>query len=199
MAALTRRIEFSIWLEDLKTLNITDAWRGAAAVWTHTENINQHREQCLAGIDAGLNASKLHSAAVTQQMSSLFRSSTTSPISVPTELIRRCFSVFESDGENKHRDFFGFDEWLNGTSQRDSEQALVATEIYLAYISRTKSYLYDHENNLTQLLNRLFADAEEREESDQGVMLRHVVALQDAMLSLGVNGVNEWLKAAERP
>jgi hypothetical protein len=31
------------------------------------------------------------------------------------------------------------------------------------------------------------------------VMLQAVVALQDAMLSLGVNGINDWLKAAEGP
>jgi hypothetical protein len=59
---------------------------------------------------------------------------------------------------------------------------------------------YDHENNLIQLLTRLFDEAEERGESDSGAMLRHVVVVvQDALLGLGVNGANDWLKAAERP
>lgn len=77
--------------------------------------------------------------------------------------------------------------------------ALEATEIYLEFVQRTKPYLYDHENNLTQLLTRLFAQAEEQEESDNGAMLQRVVSVQDALLALGVNGVNDWLKAAERP
>ena len=48
-------------------------------------------------------------------------------------------------------------------------------------------------------MTRLFGEAEEREESDGGAMLRSVVEVQDTLLSLGVNGVTDWLKAAERP
>lgn len=48
-------------------------------------------------------------------------------------------------------------------------------------------------------MTRLFAEAEEREESDGGMMLRSVVDIQDTLLSLGVNGVIDWLKSAERP
>ena len=47
-------------------------------------------------------------------------------------------------------------------------------------------------------MTRLFAEAEEREESDHGTMLKRVVAVQDLLLSLGVNSINDWLKAAER-
>ncbi|MEK7792672.1 MAG: hypothetical protein AAB306_05945, partial [Pseudomonadota bacterium] len=62
-----------------------------------------------------------------------------------------------------------------------------------------KAYLYDHKNNLTQLMTRLFSDAEEREESDHGEMLRRVVSAQDTLLSLGLDSINNWLRAAERP
>lgn len=199
LAALTRHIDFAVWLEDLKALDVTEAWRGAASVWTHPENIKQHRDQCLAGIEAGLNASSPYAAAIAQQMDHVF-SDNTPVISIPIELIRICFTVFEndSDSENKHHRLFGFDKWLNATSHRDPEQALTATEIYLVYVSHTKPYLYDHENSLTQLMTRLFAEAEEREESDRGAMLQRVVSVQDTLLSLGVNGINDWLKAAER-
>jgi hypothetical protein len=44
----------------------------------------------------------------------------------------------------------------------------------------------------------LFAEAEEREEYDRGAMLKRVVAVQDVLLSLGLNSINDWLKAAER-
>jgi hypothetical protein len=59
--------------------------------------------------------------------------------------------------------------------------------------------VHDHENNLTELPTRVFAQAEEQEESDGKAMLQRVVAAQDAPLSLGVDGVNDWLNVAERP
>lgn len=197
LAALINRIDFAIFLESLKALDTTPAWQGAASVWTHPENIKQHRSQCIAGIEAGLKARSPHAVAVSQEIDNIFRDNSP-PIFIPIELIRLCFKVFESDDENKHHRLYGFDEWLNVTAQRDPEYALTATEIYLTYISHAKPYFYDHENRLTQLMTRLFAEAEDREESDHGAMLLRVVAVQDKLLSLGVNGINDWLKAAER-
>jgi len=198
LAALSGHIDISTLLTDLRALNITEAWEGAASVWTHHENIKKHRDQCLTGIEAGLNANAPHAAAVAQKMGNLFRENKL-PISIPIELIQLCFTIFESDSDRQHRDLFEFDKWLNATSQRDPEQALAAAEIYLNYISRSKSYLYDYENSLTQLMTRLFVEAEEREEADHGAMLQRVVSTQDMLLSLGVEGVKDWLTAAERP
>lgn len=198
LAAMSCHIDFAEFLEDLKALDKTEVWQGAATVWTNAENIRQHRLQCFAGIDLGLNAGATNSLAVAGQMDHIF-SDKTAVIPVPIDLINRCFSVFENDTENKHHRLFGFHEWLNATSQHDPEQALAATEIYLAYVIHSKPHLYDLENNLTQLMTRLFAEAEEREESDHGAMLQRVVVVQDTLLSLGVNGVIDWLKAAERP
>ncbi len=197
LAALTGHIDFAELLGELNTLEIAEAWQGAAHVWTHPENIKQHRKQCLAGIEAGLNADGSHAVAVARQAGNIFRCNTP-PVSIPIELIRLCFRVFENDSEHKHHRLFGFDEWLNAIAQRDPELALAATEIYLAYVSRAKPYFYDHENRLVQLMTRLFAEAEEREESDHGAMLQRVVSVQDLLLSLGVNSINDWLKAAER-
>jgi len=197
LAVLSMHIDISTLIKDLNVLDNTEAWRGAASVWTHPENIKRHRELCLAGIEAGLKANDPHADAVARKMNQLFNECNL--ISIPLELIHLCFTVFESDTENKHDRPFGFDKWLNATSHRDPVQALAVTEIYLAYVNRTKSYLYDHENTLTQLMTRLFAEAEEREESDHGAMLQRVVSLQDMLLSQGVDGVNDWLKAAERP
>lgn len=197
LSALTGHIDLANLLDELNTLDITEAWQGAASVWTHTGNIKQHREQCLAGIEAGLKADSHHATAVARHVDNIFRDNTP-PISIPIELIRFCFSVFESDSEYKHHRLFGFDEWLNATSQRDPEVALAVAEIYLACISRAKPYFYDHENRLVQLMTRLFAEAEEREEADHGAMLTRVVLVQDLLLSLGMNSINDWLKAAER-
>ena len=68
LASLTRHIDIFVLLNDLKAMDTTEAWRGAASVWTHHENIQQHREQCLTGIEAGLNSNGYHAAAVAQRM-----------------------------------------------------------------------------------------------------------------------------------
>jgi hypothetical protein len=197
LSALTGHINFANMLGELNTLDISEAWQGAASVWTHPGNIQQHREQCLAGIEAGLNANRSQAAAIAQLVDDIFQDNTP-PIFIPIELIRLFFNVLKNDSENKHNRLFNFNGWLNSTSQRDPELALAATEIYLAYVSHAKPYFYDHENRLVQLMTRLFAEAEEREESDHGVMLKNVVVVQDLLLSLGVNSINDWLKAAER-
>jgi hypothetical protein len=197
LSALTGHINFADLLRELNTLDITEAWQGASSVWTHSNNIKQHREQCLSGIETGLKTDRRHAAVVARQMENIFRDKTP-PISIPIEMIHLCFSVFEIDSGNKHHRLFGFDEWLNAIAQRDPDLALAATEIYLAYVSRAKPYFYDHNNQLVQLVTRLFAEAEEREESDHGAMLKRVVSVQDLLLSLGVNSINDWLRMAER-
>lgn len=198
LAAFSKHIDFSSVLTELISRNAGQAWRGAASVWAHPGNMQQHRDQCLSGILAGLDASNPHAIAVARKCRNLFRERTPL-ISVPTELIQRCFSVLEAETGSTKREFYEFDAWLNATSARTPMAALESTEIYLNYVRRTAPYLYDHENNLTQLLTRLFAQAEEQEDSDGGAMLQRVVVVQDTLLALGVNGVNDWLKDAERP
>ena len=161
-------------------------------------NARQHREQCFAGLGAGLNAENQYAAAVARKFQNLFRE-TSSPVPIPIELLRRCFALLETETESTRSDIFGFDAWLNANSILDPMFALEAIEIYLEFVRHTKPYLYDHENNLTQLLTRLFAQAEEQEESDGKAMLQRVVVVQDDLLALGINGVNDWLKVAERP
>jgi hypothetical protein len=135
-----------------------------------------------------------------EQVGHIFRDSSVMTF-VPIEILNSCFDVLKNNSnEGKRRDgLFGFHEWLNAVSQCDPEQALTATEIYLDYVFHCKPYLFDHENSLAKLMTRLFVEAEEREESDSGETLRRVVAVQDALLSLGVSGISDWLKAAERP
>jgi len=198
LATLSEHIDVSDLTQHLKNADSTEAWQGASSVWAHPENYKQQNEKCSIGIKAGLKANAPHAAAVALKMKRLFRESKPT-ISIPIELITLCFSVFKVNSEEKHDRLFGFDEWLNATSQRDPEYALFIFEIYLNYIGNANLYLFDHKNNLVQLMSRLFAEAEEREESDQGAMLQRVVSLQDKLLSLEVDSVNDWLKAAERP
>lgn len=200
LAAMTQHIPFETLLDDLYTLDSTEAWYGAATVWTNAENIQRHREQCFSGVNAGLKANSKHALKVAGQVIRIFQDKREA-ISVPTELISNCFSVFEKDSnnDNKKPQPYGFNEWLNKLSQHDPKQALVATEIYVAYVRNSKLHMYDNHNNLTQLMTHLFAEAEEHEESDCGAMLQRVVSLQDSLLSMGIKGIADWLRAAERP
>lgn len=145
-----------------------------------------------------MDAENHYALAVARKFRNLFQE-TTPLVAVPIELIRRCLFLLGTEADSARNDIYGFDAWLSAISLRDPMYALEATEIYLDFVRQTKPYLYDHENNLTQLLTRLFAQAEEQEESDGGAMLQRVVATQDSLLTLGVDGMNDWLKAAERP
>jgi len=198
LAALTKQLDFSEVLAKLKTINSEAAWLGAGHVWTHPTNMQQHRDQCLTGLEAGLNVAGQHAVVVAREILNLFR--VVAPlIAIPNELLRRAFSLLESETEAGRSDFYEIYAWLNAASLREPMHALETAEVYLNFVRNTKPNLYDHDNNLTQLLTRLFAQAEEQEEFDNGAMLQRVVALQDALLALGVNGMEGWLKAAERP
>jgi hypothetical protein len=198
LSSLNGHIDFDEFIHELNALDVTEAWQGAASVWTHVGNIRQHREQCFKGIEAGLKTKINHALAVSEKFTKIFRE-TSSPIMIPKELVQICLSLYEANSENKQNKFFGINEWLNSISQRDPEHALSLVEIYLTYIIQTKEFFYYHGDHLVQLITRLFAEAEEREEADNGKMLNRVVAVQDLMLSLGVNSMDEWLKEAERP
>ena len=198
LAALSKQTAHAEFLLELKSRNTSEAWRGAASVWTHPSNMQQHRDQCLAGLQTGMSTESPNAVTVARKCKYLFRE-TTPLASLPTDLIKRCLMLLETDTKSGRSDLYGFDAWLNATSNRDPISALEATELYLNYVSKNKPHLYDHQNNLTQLLTRLFAQAEEQEESDNGAMLQRVVGVQDSLLALGVNGVNDWLKAVERP
>ncbi|NIG44309.1 AAA family ATPase [Enterobacter sp. Acro-832] len=200
LASLSQYISLDELINDLSVLENTDAWYGAVAVWTNFENIRGHREQCFIGIGSALNANGIDLFKIAKQSVRIFHDKS-HPISVPIEIVRRIFTIYENDCSDPNRKSrpLDFHEWLNSVSQSDPEQALVATEIYLNYMRHSKQYMYDRNNSLNQLMTRLFGEAEEREESDDGAMLQRVVALQDILLSMGVKGIADWLKAAERP
>lgn len=197
LAALSDKFDFNLLLAQLKAMNTAEAWRGAASVWSHPENYQNHSKQCREGLEVGMTPQNQHATAVARELRNLFLDTT--PLAImPLSLLKQCFQLLETETEPNRREFHGFDAWLNAMSQREPEEALAACEIFLEFVQRTKPYLYDHENNLTQLLTHLFSHAEELEESDGGAMIQRVIALQDKLLALGVNGISDWLKAAER-
>jgi hypothetical protein len=197
LAALSNKINFNELLEQLKAMNIAGAWRGAAIVWSHPENYQNHSRQCRDGLEVGMALENQYAAAVARMLKNLFWDTTLLAV-IPVSLLNQYFQSLEAEIEPNRHEIGGFEAWLNATSQREPEEALAISEIFLGFVQRTKHNLYDHENNLTQLMTHLFDHAEELEESDGGAMIQRVVTIQEKFLALGVNGISEWLKAAER-
>jgi hypothetical protein len=197
LAALSEHINLHEFISRLQLLGSTDAWKGATSVWSHNGNVTQHPEQCFSGICAGLEEVGDIASSVAGEMSSLFGKD--QPLAlIPPNIFDKYLSTVEQDQSDSHFPFHDIDDWLNATSQLRSDETLVSAERFAVFVRRTKHPFYSLEA-LPQLLTRLFREAEEREESDTGIMLRKVIALQDAFLAIGVNGLQEWLRDAERP
>ena len=198
LAALSERVNLASLLKSLKDLNAESAWRGATSVWTHPSNVRQHPDQCFGGLETGIDTGNQFACSVARNVCRFF-SETTSLVNISASILQPCFDLLADDADKSQVDLLGIDAWLNATALRDPAHALEVTEMYLALKRNTQSYLYDHGKNFTHPLTRLFAQAEEQEESDNGTMLQRVVAVQDTLMTLGMHGVEDWLKANERP
>ncbi len=198
LASLCDLVSHTDLFDDLRAQNSTDAWKGAAQVWTNHENIKQHETQCFICIESSLNAENIHAIIIARKVLQLFCNEDVMQ-KIPLELVQRCFTILENTPIDRRAELFGIAEWLNKVSQNDPIYALTVAEIYLSYANKASLYIYDSDNNFLQLITRLFAEAEECEETDNGEMLQRVVALQDSLLAQGVSGIDKWLKAAERP
>lgn len=196
LAALEGKTSLPGLINQLTHIDNANAWRGSMTVWTNPQNITQHENSCFKGISAAISIASPDPSMLAQTIGNIFRVSEHS-ILPPNEIMARYFEVLRSHAPGKHHSFFGIDEWLNAIAQIDAQYALSVCEQYIACIIELGAYIFDHENNLAQLLTRLFYEAEEIEGVDQGEMLRRVIALQDLMLSLGVDGITQWLQKAE--
>lgn len=197
LAVLSGSIDLHDFISQLQTLGSVDAWTGAASVWSHKGNMAQHSDQCVFGISTGLQESGNIASSVARKMSSLFRKDKLFMV-VSSGIIDKYLSAIEQDQSGKRFHLNNFGGWLNAMSQCRPDDALVSAERFAVFVRNTKYQLYDL-RDISQLMTRLFREAEEREESDNGAMLRRVIVLQDAFLAIGVNGLQEWLRDAERP
>lgn len=198
LTTLAGKNSFSTLLEELTLRDSVEAWHGVAMALTHPNNVRQKREECLFGLEAGLSEKNPHAAVVASNFSNIFRE-IEPPVDIPIEMLKRFFALLETE-KSTQTSLFRFDAWLNAASSIIGPiYALEATEIYLDFFRRTKRHLYGDEGALTQLLTRLWAQAEEEEESDSGATLKRVVAAQDALLAAGAVRLDDWLRAIERP
>lgn len=197
LAVLSEHINLHEFVTQLRRLDSIDAWKGAASVWSNNENVTRHPEQCFFGIQAGLKEAENIASTVAGEVSTLFGQHL-SPAPIPPDIFDKYLSTIEQDQSDSHFHFYDIEDWLDAASQLRPDETLDSAEKLAAFIQSTNHSIYSS-GGLSQLLTRLFREAEEREESDTGTMLRRVIALQDTFLAIGINGLQEWLRDAERP
>ncbi|MDK2777281.1 MAG: ATP-binding protein [Pseudomonadota bacterium] len=201
LSGLSGFIQSEEFIKELIELNSTSAWEGALDVWSHRENFNLHPDICLKGIIAAFAQNDNIQILASDDFAGLLGDNEPA-INFSESTFNSFINSLElgMDQDNNTRDHFQeINEWLNLIAQSDPAKALKCAEIYIPKLKKWKPHLYDQNNNLVQLMNQLFAYAEELEGSDDGDFLNRVVTLQDALLSVGVSEIQTWLEAAERP
>ncbi|MDP2505816.1 NACHT domain-containing NTPase [Oceanobacter sp. 3_MG-2023] len=201
LSGLQDSIKSSLLLQELLSLSSNSAWEGALDVWSYRDNFNSHPEVCLKGLSIAFNQSDDIKTLASDDFAGLLGD--TEPVIHFRESIFKTFidslDSSQNKGNNKRDYFQEINEWLNLIAQSDPVKALNCAEIFIPKLQQWKPYFYDHNKNLVQLMNQLFAYAEELEESDEGELLTRVVSLQDVLLSIEGREIQEWLRAAERP
>lgn len=194
LACLSGHIAWQAHLKRLLELGDSAAWKGTVSVLSSNVDKAQHAAVCFTGLRVALSHAP-RPTEVARQMSSIFYGKE-AIVEVPIDLIQDWFTAMSQDGQSIH--LHGFDEWLARLAESSPVHALEAAEVFAKASLRASSTHYDH-RPIAQLLTRLFGEAEEREVSDRGAMLRRVISMQDDMLNCGVYGLHEWLRDAERP
>lgn len=198
LASLSGHIGLEGLKQELSALDREQAWLGATSVWIANAHLPEHLSACVDGLSHALGAPSgmLRTATGMERMFDRAQD----PLCVPSELVRRMFAALrQSVSERKHYHPHWFLAWIANTSKTNVELSLSSLEELAQFLAETGQTLYDSTGDIPKALTELFREAEERELSDGGVLLRRVIEVQDRLLTIGVHGLEEWLKAAERP
>lgn len=166
-------------------------------MWVANAGNATHASECFAGMTAAASHPVAH-APLLQRMSALFQEQSPVP-RIPLDLFRSVYlsgGVGPKPGGNLAP---GIDEWLSRFAEIDPDHALEIAEIIGGICNARDTTPFYDPKPLGTLLTSLFREAEDREASDNGEMLRKVVTLQDLFLSVPTSMLGEWLRAAERP
>jgi hypothetical protein len=195
LASLSGHVNQADFILRLSRMQDKDAWTGAVTVWAANAHQVEHSEACFAGLAAALDNPAAWPG-VLSEVHALFRE--VAPITpVPASVLRSAL-----DGrlirDEQHFNHHGIDTWLCALAETQPDLALDAAELFAAAAKAGRVAVYD-DAPIARLLTLLFREAEEREESDQGEMLRRVIQVQDAFLAGPLEGLAQWLRDAERP
>jgi hypothetical protein len=189
LASLDGKVPPAILLEKLQCFQSMHAWRGAVTVFAANIHFSDCQEICRNGILAALQTPDIASAIV-ELLDELFDGDNL-PCNVPPEILRGMFA--------HGTDFPHFPDWLLARVDAFPDEVLNAIEIMLAAVEANKPDHMYLDKKFTQVLTRLFREAEEREQTDQGQFLVRVIAIQNLLSKHNLANVQEWLSAAERP
>jgi hypothetical protein len=192
LSFISKKIEQDELFTALMRVNAIDAWKGAASVFSY--NINNQYDRCLAGLTYILAHAPKHSDILCHCENVLLEEHKL-PLEFISLLITYAYST-KRDGAPIHH----FIEWLARVAPSDCLLAVSSMELALETIYKTpKPFYFYNKDDIAIFLTHIFREAEENEELDGGQLLNRVIAIQDALLSKGINSVDNWLKDAERP
>ena len=163
-------------------------------VWIANLFEPEHRNTCLAGLQAALPQPTARPAWL-QGINAIFGVTQAVP-PLPLPFLK---SLVTSDFCERPRHLpHNLDDWLVANAESRVDDALEVAETVMAAM-KAGAELYFDSDSLGAMLTAFFREAEDREELDNGVTLRRVIALQDAILELPHTSIESWLRAAERP
>lgn len=171
------------------------AWIGAARVFATNAGLSEYRLFCCNMLEWILqNAPSSHG--IVQEIDIQLFSSESTIREIPEALLRSMFNFLSRADPSVSITLTSFLSWLARNAVEAPDATLIAIESMLELTTWSEEGILFFEPST---LGALFAEAEEREESDHGNFLQRVVSVQDAMLRRGGNSLYGWLKDAERP
>ena len=194
LAVLSGHLTLEALFDELARTESEEAWSGAMQVWVANLFQPEHQKACLAGLQAALAQPKARPAwqreatsifGVTEQVLAL-------PLSFLQSLVTSDFGV-----RPRHLPYH-LNDWLVANSEVRFDDALQLAQTVVAEIKTGAEFYFDGDS-LGTMLTSFFREAEDREELDDGLALRRVIGLQDAVLDLPHTSIETWLRAAERP
>lgn len=181
-------------IEEVATLDSSGAWSGNVSVWLSNINTPEHRQRCIDGLSAAI-AHTAGAVALRQQGMRLFAKD---PAIRPVPIrILECIFTEPLPASGPYYPP-GTAEWLCSLVPVDPDQALQISRLVASAAKAGHFQIFDGKP-VSQLLTLLLREAEDREESDNGLMLTEVIAVQDDFLNASVPELLGWLRAAERP
>lgn len=195
LAYLSEKIDKNTFIDSLVKVNLDDAWKAAVDVLGHNTDKHDIENKCFEGLVCIFEWAPKHEE-IFRSLCSIFRKRDNAFCFPSVSFLEQIFAVSAKLSKQNRARFYQFPIWMLALSERDCDAALRACELFLehstAYISA------DDSQALVKLLTVLFREAEEKEELDNGKMLRRVLDLQDTMLRKGISAMDDWLEEAER-
>lgn len=196
LAYLSDKIDKNTFIDNLVKVNLDDAWKAAVDVLGHNTDKHDIENKCFEGLGCILEWAPKHEE-IFRSLCSIFRKRDDTFCFPPESFLEQIFAVSAKLSTQNRSRFYQFPKWMLALSERDCDAALRACELFLEHCT---TYMpTDDSQSLVKLLTVLFREAEEREELDNGEMLRRVLDLQDTMLRKGISAMDDWLEEAERP